>query len=238
MVDRAPGLNVRPPQFSNHSDEDVDHTVWDEPGVRQLAGKPEPGALTYENWLDQREQEWSQAKAWAATFFLAILSGPFAIIAAILFGGIQSQSVGYFLLECGFSPLIQEISKIALLLWVIEKRPYFFTGWFQIFLVSMISTTVFASVFNVVSHFAFPPDSTFEFVFDWTAFLGMHLVSGLLSAFGLELVWRRTLVKRVPPKLEFGYRWFISAFLVHVVYAAGFFALRVIGIIAEQLPEI
>ena len=173
-MDFPPGLEFRGARFTGQSPDDIEHTVWDEPGVAALSS-PSEDAFTYSNWLEHNMAAWSEGRAWQMTFLLALLSGPWACVAIFLGGG-HNPSVFNFMLTCCFAPLIYEIAKISLFLWAIEKRPYYFTGWFQIFLGTMVSATIFVSVFNAVSHWFFPP-TRFALLFDWTAYLTMHLVA-------------------------------------------------------------
>ena len=138
--DAPDGLHVPAPVFSKHSNEHIDYSVWDEPGVSGMVGKPSPDALTYDNWLRDKQAQWSQGKAWIAAAIVALLSAPWAFLIVGLSGfetGYQGSSGGAVavgaLVACGFIPLIQEIAKIALPLWVVvhatfatnykEKRP-------------------------------------------------------------------------------------------------------------------
>jgi hypothetical protein len=216
--------------------EHVDYSVFDEPGVAGLVGKTAPDALTYSNWLTANMAQWSQTRAWAATLIISILSGPWAILAVSIneFNLGNFQSTFYYrafdlLLVCAFVPLAQEIAKIALPLWVVEKRPFYFTGWFQIFFCSLASATVFVTIYNLFGLFFFPPTTVFELVFFWTAFLLMHLVCATLSATGLEKIWHSTMSTRQPPQMDQGYPWFMAAFLVHVAYATGLFLFQQFG---------
>ena len=172
IVDPPAGFNVPAPVFSNQSMDHVDYSVYDEPGVAGMIGKAEPHALTYANWLTANMAGWSQSKAWAVTLIVSMLSGPWAILALCIsffeFG--NYQSTGYyrafdFLMVCAFIPLAQEIAKIALPLWVVEKRPFYFTGWFQIFFCSLASATVFVTIYNLFGQFFFPPRTVFGLLF-------------------------------------------------------------------------
>lgn len=231
--DQADGLDVPAPRFSKSQNDHVDYSVWDEPALGDLARQPNSEDLTYANWLNSRISEWSQGKAWVTTIFIGVLSGLWAFGAA-LFGafslaGSTSTGVFGFLVVCAFAPLAQEICKVAIPLWVVEKRPFYFTGWFQIFLCSVVSATIFVAVYNAVSFFFYPPESQFGLIFFWTAYLLMHVVCSALAAFGIERIWHAAMSAKEPPKMDLGYPWFMSAFLVHAAFATVLFAYRVFG---------
>ncbi len=221
-VDRPLDFDQFVPSFSSESPDDVQHSVWDEPVlVNGLVRKPTEQDLTYSNWLRQRQLNWSQGKAWLATAMIAALSGPWALL-LVLFNGLEFNRTNVIMV-CFFAPLAQEVCKNAIALWVVERRPYFFTGWFQIFACSMASATIFVAIMKMISGYLFPPENMTWFLVMTSLFLFMHLVSSTLAATGLELIWRRAVFLRQPPRLEFGYRWFMGAFLVNLVYSTMIF---------------
>ena len=56
-IDAPLAFNPHPKQFSPHSEEDVDHSVWDEPSLTPAVAAAIPeSALTYANWLNEDER--------------------------------------------------------------------------------------------------------------------------------------------------------------------------------------
>lgn len=218
--DNPLGLEARVEETDEPADVRVERTVWDEPGLGSFSSQQEKDALTYSKWLSERISSWPESRAWAVTAGVALCSGPWALLTSLAYIFKVSGGASDAIIYCGFMPLVQEICKIAILLWIIEKRPYFFTGWFQIFAATMASTVVFVSVLNLVETLnPFTPDKQLDWMIAWTVFFGMHLITGLLASFGLEKVWRGCVTTLKPPRLETGYRWFMSAYLIHVLYA-------------------
>ena len=221
--DNPLGLEATVEYTGESVDVQAERTVWDEPGLGSFASQQEKDSLTYANWLSARIRTWPEGKSWLVTLGVALCSGPWALLTSLAYifkvGGHTSDAIIY----CGFMPLVQEICKIAILLWIIEKRPYFFTGWFQIFVSTMASTVVFVTVLNLVETLnPFSPDKQLDWIIAWTAFFGMHLITGLFASLGLEKVWRGCITTLKPPKLEAGYRWFMTAYLIHVAYAVAY----------------
>ncbi len=216
------GFDSTVEHVSENIDETVDRSVWDEPGLGSFAEGTPNDALTYSRWLAARIHTWTQGKAWLMAIGIALLSGPWALLTSLLyFFQMNGNTAGGAIVLCGFVPLVQQISKIAIMLWVIEKRPYFFTGWFQIFFCAIASSVVFVTVLNLIEGMMPIPSPTAEidWMIAWTVFFAMHLVTSFLSSIGLEKVWRGCITGLKPPKLETGYRWFMAAYLLHVVYA-------------------
>lgn len=220
--DEAPfGMNVRARPLSGEKIDDVEHTVWDEPALSELGGKPPLEGLTYRKWLAENMSQWSQGKAWSVTLVVALLIAPSWAMITTVIGWVFSGGQYQHLHALGAQPLLEEICKIAVPLWIVEKRPYFFTGWFQIFFCALGSAALFAAMFLPLIWLGlsdFPNAPIVIFLY----FL-MHGVTGTLASIGLEKVWRRAIFLKERPQLTDGAVWFMSAYLVHLVWAVAFF---------------
>lgn len=220
-IDTPLGFNSQPVHFSPHSEEDIDHSVWDEPSLTPdvLAATPK-SALTYANWLNQRRESWSEFNAWTVTLGVILLSVPCAIIAAIISWTTGNVFIASDLvIACIVGPMLQEICKIAVPLWIVEKRPYFFTTWFQFFIFALASATVFAAVSNSILSLVVPKITRGVFLFQWVGVLGVNLVTASIATYGLETIWRNSINSGKPPKLDDGYPYFATAIGVHILFA-------------------
>lgn len=222
-IDAPLGFNSQPTEFSERSDEDIDHSVWDEPSLTPDVQASTPSsALTYANWLDRRRADWSEFNAWTVTLGVVMLSLPLAAVAAII-----SWTTGnvFFVSDvfvaCLAGPMLQEICKIAVPLWIVEKRPYFFTTWFQFFVLALATATAFAVVSNFILTLVVREITMPIFLFQWVGVLGLNLITAAISTYGLETIWRNSINSGKPPKLDDGYPYFATAIGLHVVFAIG-----------------
>ena len=222
-IDRPLGLVSNATPFSPQSDEDIDHSVWDEPSLVPAAVENAPeNALTYENWLTQRRDSWSQWQAWVVTFGIILLSVPCAFVAAVASWISTNQFVATdVVVACIGAPILQEIFKIMIPLWVVEKRPYLFTSWFQFFVFALASATIFTAMSNFFLSLTVNEITIAFFIFQWVGILGLNLVTSSIATFGLETIWRRTINTGKPPKLEHGYPYIATAIGLHIAFAIG-----------------
>lgn len=220
-----PPLGFQPPvrQFSQHSEEDIDHSVWDEPSlVPEVANATPEMALTYANWLNDRRSSWTQGQAWIITLGVILLSIPCAIVAAALSWFSANQFVATdVIVACIAAPILQEIFKIMIPLWIVEKRPYLFTTWFQFFIFALASATIFSAISNFFLALTVEEITTSFFIFQWVGILGLNLVTSVIATHGLETIWRNTIKTGKPPKLEHGYPFFATAIGLHIAFAVG-----------------
>ena len=136
------------------------------------------------------------------------------------------------ILACIAGPILQEIFKIMVPLWIVEKRPYFFTSWFQFFVFALVTATVFASVTNFFLSLAVEEVSMSFFIFQWVGILGLNLITAAIATQGLETIWRNTINSGKPPRLDDGYPYFATAIGLHIAFAVGttiWFAVTEIG---------
>jgi len=222
-IDAPLGFNSRPIEFSQQSEEDIDHSVWDEPSlVPEVAAAPPESALTYANWLSQRRESWTTFSAWTVTLGVILLSIPCACVAAVISWTTGNVFVASdIIVACVVAPMLQEICKIAVPLWIVEKRPYFFTTWFQFFIFALASATVFAVVSNLILSLAVPEVTRAIFIFQWIGVLGVNLVTATIATYGLETIWRNCINSGKPPKLDDGYPYFATAIGIHIAFAIG-----------------
>lgn len=219
------------PALSNKSRalDSIEHSVWDEPSVALDPSDPaSQDALTYRRFLDGRIRATSEIDSWIVTLGLMLLAGPVAAIASILFlaGGGQ-QGLASVTVMCIISPLLQEMFKIMIPLWIAEKRPWLFKSWFQFFLIGLTTGTIFAVVNNWFLAWILP-DTTAAFLFLWIGVLGLHLIMTTISMTGVERIWRQTLAQSEPPRVEIGYPFFITAIGIHIVFSIAYTVLLVI----------
>jgi hypothetical protein len=104
---------------------EVEHSVWDEPTLEaDLAGAPTEGQVTYARWLERKIQETPYETSLLVTAAVAVLAGPWGVVGA-LWEGMSGAGAG-LLAVVVFGPVSEEIMKIVLALWIVEKRPYLF----------------------------------------------------------------------------------------------------------------
>ena len=201
--------------------DEIEHSVWDEPALAQsFAGTPVNKSETYGGWLGDRIAETTELQSWGLTIGVALLSGPWALITWLFAGGFSWNSVDFFF-ACLILPMTQEIGKVAFPLWVVEKRPYWFQGWFQIFVCSLASATTFVVAINLFLIIT-SLETQGQLIFQFTVYLTMHLLAAFFAAIGLEKIWRTAMVNQQRPRLEHGYRWFMIALLINISYSTVF----------------
>ena len=109
----------------------------------ELAGEVPKEGLTWYRWYLDRVAATSVAWSWGITLSVAVVGGLFAIVGTLVQ---QSMSGGQIVAVTVVGPTIEEIMKIALPLWLVEKRPWLYQNAGQILICAMASGLMFAAV--------------------------------------------------------------------------------------------
>lgn len=202
-------------------DDRVHHSVWNEPGVSsEISGPPPEDALTYSNWLTHRTSQTGFLDSWVLVFCWALVAGPLAILGT-LFGSLSTAAEFLHLQAVIIGPVAEELMKIAIPIWVVERRPYLFKSRIQIFICALAGGVAFAAVENLmylganVLDWTNPPTR-----WRWTICVALHTFCCLISALGLSRIWKNTMQSRTPPVIQQGVPYFVTAIAIHGLYNA------------------
>lgn len=206
---------------------DVEHTVWDEPGLsKQLSGETPDDALTWTKWFQQKSADTSVADSWLVTALLCVLSGPLAVVTAgFRFGGTTFDVVLLLLVV----PAAEELLKVMLPLWVVEKRPYLFIASFQILLCSACSGIFFGALRHVFNVTLFNPTSTTAGNNPDALLLsiGMHFITSIIAGMALIRIWSYATQNSQRPNLTRGGSFGLLAIATNIVFSIAAFALNI-----------
>lgn len=206
---------------AQYNDEDVavDQNVWDEPATSPALTASVPDQYNYADWLMWRRSKTSLAKSWAITLVVILAAGPLAILGALVSGhGGQSFPVLAIVL---FGPLIEELMKIILPLWIVEKRPYLFRSRSQILICAIAGAVVFAAVENLIYFNIYVDDPTPGFIyFRWTVCVALHTGCSVIASLGVMRIWARIHTTGQQPQIALATPLLIAAVVVHGSYNA------------------
>ena len=205
------------PQEPVTSEGRADHNVWDEPGMDGgLAGVAPSGTGRFAELLEARQAETGFAKSWLVTLGVALAAGPWAVLGAFYGSG---QTVFSFLAIVAIGPMVEEVMKVALALWVVERKPWLFRGRFQILAVGLLAGLSFASLENLVYLYIYIPDPSPEIV-AWrlTVCTALHVGCSVIAAMGLMKAWQGAVTERRRADLTIAFPYIITAVVIHGVY--------------------
>ena len=198
-------------------DERVEHTVWDEPGLSPvLAGAVPPAELTYRRWLEKRRGQVSPAKSWMVTFLVVLVAGPWAFLGAFWGRGQTAFSIVALVL---FGPIVEEMMKNAVGLYVVEKRPFLFRSSGQIAVCALAGGFVFAALENLLYLGVYTSSASIALVqWRWTVCVAMHMGCSLIVGMGLIRIWRDTWQRLARPRITLGFPFIVAAVIAHGAY--------------------
>jgi len=194
----------------------AEHSVWDEPTTSAaLVSDQDPNAITWYGYYLFKASQTSAAKTWWVTCGIVLLAGPLAILGA-LFNGYSGTGLVMVVL---MGPTVEEILKLALPLWVIEKRPWLFSQGGQILVCAFAGGMAFAIIENwVYLNIYVPNPSDLLIVWRWTVCVLLHVSCSLIAGIGLIRVRQQMHATRNRPQLFHGARWVVAAIVLHGSY--------------------
>lgn len=204
------------------SDADIEHTVWDEPTlVAQTGGAEAPeGELTYRRWLEAGLARTSWSWSMWITLGLVLAAGPFGILGAFTagMGGTEVTLFG-FLGAVVLAPITEEITKVAGVLWVVEKRPFWLKSMAQVLLCAAAGGLAFAAIENLIYINIYHAEGNEAFrQWRWTICTALHVNCSLIAGFGLVRIWDKAISTRTRPELALGMPFFALAMIAHGLY--------------------
>lgn len=221
-VSHEPHVDTPLPSDSDAPSQDdletIEQSIWSEPGLAHALGQSgKRGGLIYADWLNARMQETSIGFTWLLTLGIVLVAGVFGVLGALFFG--PGSLFNQVLSICVFGPLTEEVVKIALVFWVVEKRPYLFSNTLQILLCGFAGGLLFAVIENFIYLNIYIPNPSPEIVqWRWTICVALHTGCSSLAALGMSRIWGQTMVTRSKPDITLGANFLILAVVIHAFY--------------------
>lgn len=219
--ERAPGLrepsDLLQPAATPGEDSALDESVWDEPSRDDALSGAKPGsAPDYASWLSRKTRETEVMQTWVVTVVVAAVAGPAALIGTLLNG---SGTYMQFLSIVVLGPLMEEVMKSAAALWVVEKRPFWFSSRLQIAICALASGFVFAAIENLLYLHVYVEDATEALArWRWSVCVALHMGCSLIASLGLMRIWSKTYARRQRPNLSDGAALLAAAVVIHGTY--------------------
>ena len=163
---------------------------------------------------------------------LVLAAGPFGIFGAFwsMFSG--ATGLGYLAVTVT-GPVVEEMTKVALILWIAERRPWLFPGAAAIVLVGILSGAAFGAIENLIYlHFYFPAKADELAPWRWFGTLPMHAVASAIAAGGVARAWSAAMRGRRPLQISAAFPWIVAAMVLHGAYNAA----AIVGSLAGVTP--
>jgi len=208
QLEDEPALGAR---FPGHETEAF---VGDEPGLS--TSDPVP---SYAGYYTSRRSSIRPSQRLAAMFGALVLSGLAAIVGTFLGSGTRSASVLGIIAVVTIGPTVEEVMKIAGILYLAERRPWLIPSWPWLVLIAATSGFVFAAIENLLYiNVYFPNEGASFATLRWTLGPALHISTALISSIGVVRMWTNTHEKGDTPTMAIARPFLIAAVIVHAVY--------------------
>ena len=189
------------------------HAMGDEPALAHLR---DPTLPTYESIYRLRRAATPRSTMLFALALAAVFSGPFAILGALIGSG---GALSVVILVVVFAPLVEEMLKVAGILYLAEVRPWLVPSATALVMVAVCSGLVFAAIENWLYLAVIIDNPTAEIVrWRWTFGPLVHGTGSLLAGIGVARMWRMLPNQGLRPDFRVAAGWIIAATIVHGGY--------------------
>ena len=195
----------------------AEQSVFDDPSYTGLV--PE-GAHTYWHWIEKKSAQTGLLQSYGITLLVALAAGPWAVLGAIFQGStVDFYGVPYLVGICVVAPVVEEMMKVGAALYILETRPFYFRGSFQILLCAFMGGLVFGVLENLIYlHVYLEDPSDFLIRWRWMVCTTLHTSCSTLAGFGLVRVWKDHRDRRRKPDLPLGFPFLSAAMVLHGSY--------------------
>ncbi len=195
-----------------------EHSVWDEPGLSpELSGTVPDSAVTWHRHFLAMSAATSTRMTWLVTICVALVAGPLAVPGAMM----QSVGGSGLLLLVLIGPTAEEVLKVALPAWIVERRPWLYRSPAQILLCAVAAGVAFGVVENLIYLNVYIDKPTPQIVWwRWTVCLLLHASCSLIAGWGVVRTWREFQARQSLPQIALAAPALTTAIVVHGLYNA------------------
>ncbi|MGE3180666.1 MAG: PrsW family glutamic-type intramembrane protease [Phycisphaerae bacterium] len=189
-------------------------------GRIELYRPPPPDEKGYASQLQARINATTTSAAWRTTLFLALVGGPWAVVAAFLPIDPAFPFASFIPLHVIFTgPIVEEVMKIGVVATVLEIAPHRFRHEAQIRIAAVGAAFSFAAIENLIYTFVyFPNHSVWFAIYRWTVCVALHVGCTSVATGGLIGVWRRTKMEGRRPIITRAIPALLIATVLHAAY--------------------
>ena len=229
------------PERSRGTDEPetVDHSVWEEPALSPERRAAAPTAETYRGWLERALARTTLTRSWMVTAAVVLAAAASAIPMAFLGNLLASfDTISSVVLVAVLAPVVEEVCKVAVAWWVVERRPYLFRRGGQILLCATAGGLAFGVLENLWYLHVLIPEAVRSGAIGaedvaglaqwrWGVCTTMHATASTLAGVGLLRMWSRAMRERERPRAATAVPFLVAAMVVHGLYNAGALAFEI-----------
>lgn len=230
----ADRLDEEPARASGVVDDDRgwERSIADEPGLAWSGINREttPG---FAETVRHRRESGSRSRNWLLLVLIGLLTGPFAIFGAFFKSLVGESGFGYMAVVI-IGPVIEEMLKVAGILWLVERRPWVVPSVGGILLVGVLGALGFAAIENVMYLTVYIPDHGPALArWRWTVCVVMHIGCSFIAAKGVAVMWKRSMMSGQPADVSAAFPYFVTAIAIHGGYNALAVLLHSLGLSPE-----
>lgn len=194
-------------------------------GSIELYRPPPPGEVSFKSWYEERRKSATNAKFVSILFALFFVTGLFAVIGTFL-SQIMPASFGMIVV----GPTMAEILKIALILLIVETRPYYIRREVELTYLAIAAALGFALVSNLIHLNVLSANPTYaQAMWRWSVCTLLHVACTVIASGGVVAAWRAADEQKRAPTM----RLLINPLAIAIAIHGGYNAIAILADFAE-----
>lgn len=241
-IDLAAGdrLDEEPVRAGPGGGLEAESSARDEPSLA-WRGEALAGIGGYADHLAERGRGTSSAMRALVFAGIVVVAGPAAILGALWSSLGLGGGLGYLAVTVT-GPVVEEMAKVAVVLWVVERKPWLLgavsptrarqvTGTASIIAAGLAGGLLFGAIEYAIYLKVYFPDRGEELAaWRWGVTMPMHALCSTVAAVGVARMWRRVMAERRPARISDAFPWIVAAILIHGLYNSCAVLLSVTGL--------
>lgn len=220
-------LHEEPALGATFSGDPIEAFVGDEPGLPASADGP-----TYRDYYAQKRRQTTTAGQLGAMLAAIVFSGAAAVVGTFIGSPFTTFGALGFLAIVTIGPAVEEVMKIAGVLYLAERRPWLIPSWRWPVVIAAASGLVFAAIENILYINVYFPNEGAEFAtLRWTVGPALHITTAVISSIGVSRMWSMTHTHGAPPSMAYARPFLITAAVIHGLYNLTAIILEAAGLI-------
>ena len=221
-LDEEPVRATSPDAVQFDAEDVADHGVFDEPAWKaqsRVTGATRTGP-DFAAVFAERRVSTTMGIRLLVFAGVMLVAGPTAVLSVFIdeFASGLGNAAGVFSIVV-LTPVVEEMAKVAVLLWIVERRPWLVLNAVGILVMGAAGGFGFGVIENFFYLNIYYPDAGSDLAaWRWGITMPMHAIASTIASIGVVLMWRHVVRHHQQAPIPLAFPWLVGAMVLHGTY--------------------